>query len=1027
MMTRQQAWRRLALVILVFAAISFAHSFFLPLHEAPDEVAHFLFTRFIADTGRLPLNLAERESAGYKSYRPALYHMVTSALVSGYTGEETPRLKFVWESPRFELATELLNTKRLANTEDELPPFGGDILMWHRARLISILLSISTIIVVFIALLELQPGQYWLALVSAAILAFIPAFVFTSSSMSTDPLTGLILALYLWVMIKLIQQEPVHAKVPWKYYTLLGLLMGVGTTVNYAVVLLPVQIVGMVTFLAWRYQLGWYHWLARIGITGITAVVSSSWWFIYLIINFNEIDKYGVVLGTLKPIIAGGFDASQKYVAYLLTGGTIGIQDSPEFISEPFWLWAVTIFQSFWVRQIETWPLGPAPQILIGVVCIVAVIGLMKMWRREPVRRIWIGLFVTHFLLFLVFPLLRQIIQGNVSQTGQGRHVLFPTVVAFPLLLVYGWQGWLSAKTQRRLALALVGGLLCWSLVQLAQVIDYPLLYLPIRTTAEAATNIPHRLDQTFGDNLDLLGYDLNINPADDALNLKLYWHSRAYVDEDYRMSLILSQNGEARFRWSSYPLNARYPTRIWESWETIRDDIALPLVDVPPGDYQLQLQLFGLDGSLPVDQAGMLTLTDVLIPASSPPPSQIPLTAVVDGRTVVQGASLWQAERYRRWQLPEYRPRMQIAFIWQGEPAPDERVEWLLVAPDGQVFADTPVSPHFGYFPVGLDWPPGDYRLRMELWRGETVTASEESEPLVTVINKTPRLLEPPPMAHSVEANFAGQIKLLGYDLPVRSLTAGQGVPVTLYWRGLRTMGADYTVFAKLLDNQQQLWGSTERLPADGYNTFRWLENEVVIDGFELPVEPNPPPGVYWLNVGLYQEVSGAAVSLPLVAEGQPIGETSVTFGPIKIGGPPPGVVVDTVAPDHPIQVDFGDTIRLRGYDIAKTEQNLSLTFFWESLAPTKVDYTVFVHVRNQAGETVAQMDRPPADGAYPTSLWDTGELIPDTLTLPLPPDLSPGEYSVVVGLYDFTTGQRLAISGATDGSLKLNVVEIP
>jgi hypothetical protein len=619
-------------------------------------------------------------------------------------------------------------------------------------------------------------------------------------------------------------------------------------------------------------------------------------------------------------------------------------------------------------------------------------------------------------------------LQGNVSQTGQGRHVLFPTVVAFPLLLVYGWQGWLPAKMQRRLALALVGGLLCWSLVQLVRVIDYPLLYLPVRTTAEAATNIPHRLDQTFGDNLDLLGYDLNINPADDALNLKLYWHSQDYVDEDYRMTVILAQNNDARFTWSSYPINGRYPTRIWESWETIRDDISLPLVDVPPGHYQLQLQLFGLNGPLPVNQANALTLTDVLIQPSSPlPPPQIPLTAAVDGRVAVEGVSLWQAERYTRWQLPEYRPRMQIAFTWQGQPAPDERVEWLLVAPDGQVYTDTPVSAHFAYFPVGLDWPSGDYRLRMELWRGQTVTASEESEPLVTVINKTPRLLEPPPMTHPVEANFAGQIKLLGYDLPARSLSTGQGVPITLYWQGLRTMGADYTVFAKLLDSRQQLWGSAERFPADGYHTFNWLESEIVIDGFELPVDPNPPPGVYWLNLGLYEEHNGSAVSLPLVADGQPAGETSVTFGPIKIGGPPPGAVVQKSQPENAVNAIFGEQIELLGYDVAGSTLNLELTLYWQAVAQPDAAYSTFVHIRNRAGETVTQKDGPTGNGVYPTILWDTGETIADKILMTLPPDLPSGQYSVVVGLYNFATGQRLSVTGTVDDSLELAVVEIP
>jgi hypothetical protein len=574
--------------------------------------------------------------------------------------------------------------------------------------------------------------------------------------------------------------------------------------------------------------------------------------------------------------------------------------------------------------------------------------------------------------------------------------------------------------------MAIVGGLLCWSMAQLIRVIDYPILYLPVRTTGAVAAQIPHRLDQTFGDHLLLLGYDLETAPADNALNLKLYWQSPTYTDEDYLMNVTLAQNGDSRFSWSLYPLNGRYPTRIWESWETIRDDIRLPLVDIPPGTYQLQLQLFGSQGTLPVGEADTLILDEVTVPATPPMQPDIPLSASVDGREVVTGITLWQAERYRRWKLPEYRPRMQIPFVWQGQPAPDERVEWLLVSPNGQVYASTQVSPHFGYFPVGLDWLSGDYRLRMELWRGDTVIASQESEPLVAIINKKPRLLEPPPLTHPLEANFADRIKLLGYDLPVRSLASGRGVPVTLYWQGLRTMGKSYTVFVKLLDNQHQAWGSVDRLPADGYSTIYWLENEVVIDGFELPVDPATPHGIYWLNVGLYEEIDQAAVSLPLVVDGGPTDVTSVTFGPVKIGAAPPGVVVPSASPEHPLAVELGNAIRLQGYDLTQTEQNLSFTFYWESLAPVGTDYTVFVHVRNRANETVAQLDRPPVDGAYPTSLWEAGELIPDTLQIPLPADLPSGQYSIVVGMYDFVTGTRLPVAGSDDNSLTLSVIRI-
>jgi hypothetical protein len=103
-----------------------------------------------------------------------------------------------------------------------------------------------------------------------------------------------------------------------------------------------------------------------------------------------------------------------------------------------------------------------------------------------------------------------------------------------------------------------------------------------------------------------------------------------------------------------------------------------------------------------------------------------------------------------------------------------------------------------------------------------------------------------------------------------------------------------------------------------------------------------------------------------------------------------------------------------------------LGLTFYWESLALTDIDYTVFVHLLSADDTIVAQMDRPLTAGVYPTSLWSPGEIIPDSLTMSIPATVPPGAYTIVVGLYNLVTGQRLSIAGTTDNSLKLPDIDL-
>ena len=58
--------------------------------------------------------------------------------------------------------------------------------------------------------------------------------------------------------------------------------------------------------------------------------------------------------------------------------------------------------------------------------------------------------------------------------------------------------------------------------------------------------------------------------------------------------------------------------------------------------------------------------------------------------------------------------------------------------------------------------------------------------------------------------------------------------------------------------------------------------------------------------------------------------------------------------------------------------------------------NYTVFVHLVDSDGIVRGQKDNAPVNDTYPTSLWQPGEFVTDAYTLPLPPDLPPGDYAV-------------------------------
>jgi hypothetical protein len=294
------------------------------------------------------------------------------------------------------------------------------------------------------------------------------------------------------------------------------------------------------------------------------------------------------------------------------------------------------------------------------------------------------------------------------------------------------------------------------------------------------------------------------------------------------------------------------------------------------------------------------------------------------------------------------------------------------------------------------------------------------------------PYTLEAPPIPAPVEANFGGKLTLLGYDLPIRRVQPGEALPLTLYWQAEARLAENYVVFNRLLDHQQRAWGGYDRWPQETAKTSLWHPGEIVVDTFNLPVAAETPSGAYTVDIGLYNQADPSAAPLPILNEGEATGQNSLRLGPVKVGGAPPEITALAQAKDPQISLslELGQppVILLRGYDLAQTEAALTLTLYWEALAQTPVDWSIFAHIRNTANETVAQKDGPAGGSGsvfYPSSLWDRGERVVDTLIIPLPAGLPVGNYTVVVGLYNLGDGARLAVPGTTNQEMSLTAWE--
>ncbi len=1048
-------------MLILYLILATTYSIVVPIGRGADEWAHYWYAQFIAQNGRLPATPAERETAGYKSDWPPLYHLAAAGLTAWINTDGPPTFKYRADNIRRQLIP-AQGSEAILHTEDELFPWRQEILVWHLGRFLSIVFSSGTLLVTYFIVLELffdrqtknrgpetldggvLSAPYTLrgmtpqnlGLIAVALLAFNPRFLFTSMLFNYDGLTLLVASLFLWIGIRIARGY--HPR--WGFWSL-GALAGLALVTKYLTVLLPLEIIIVAIFRkkseSRNNTSGSKHSMfIHLGQAALVYLIIVSLWFGYLLINFNEVDTYGPVLGTVAPLLRG--DGSDRTVEEIFSWLSGGQAPPPAFIEkQSYTIWQIiTEFPTtFWGNPIVRpypldWFIWAAS---VGV--LFATVGLILFWWGVKHNRFWLNLLLLHAALPLPFMAIRLFGARNALEAVQGRHILFLSAPAIAILLVVGWWSAshilanilrvfpyalrLAPYTTRILFILLLGLLSTGALAQLVFMADTYAHPLPIKSAphvVSANLSIPSIILEGGATLI-----DYHFDQLDQALQVTLVWQGgENFASEDYRIDLRLVDDAEQSVSgWQAYQTQARYPTRAWEPGDIVQDVGWLPLTNLAAGDYEIQLRILGKDGPVTNWQTlGPYTLwqmTGLYTPDTA-------WTLWHNGQPVLKPVTFNERETAL---ITIHNPKPVLSYTEVSKIQNPK-----LIGPDG--IPHDPVSTEAGWanFIIQPDWPAGDYYLA-EISSG--LPALRVAEPR--------RQFELPSMTHSLDVDFEGQVKLVGYDLPMRRVEPGGGLPVTLYWQGMQWMGEDFVIFNRLLDNQQTAFGGYDRLPKENYSTLLWAPGEIVVDGFAVPVASDAHDGVYTLDLGLYRHVGDEAQSLQIVnpENNEPTGLTSVTIGPIKVGQAPQDVVVQQVEPQIEVDVVLGDKIKLLGFDITSpiagksgesdfalvSSSPLELIFYWDTLDLMDVDYTVFTHIRNAAGETVTQKDAPPANGAYPTSLWDTGEIIRDDLSIPLE-QLEPGRYELIVGMYDFTTGIRLPVEGSAEGTILLHSFEV-
>jgi hypothetical protein len=282
----------------------------------------------------------------------------------------------------------------------------------------------------------------------------------------------------------------------------------------------------------------------------------------------------------------------------------------------------------------------------------------------------------------------------------------------------------------------------------------------------------------------------------------------------------------------------------------------------------------------------------------------------------------------------------------------------------------------------------------------------------------------------HPMSIRLEDNVLFQGYDLiGPEVIRPGQLMQVRLYWQATGPVSGDYISFIHLDAPPDNTTFAT----ADNYHpgdpqsqndvpTLNWNPALYVRDEQRLVLPREMPPIAYSLQAGLYERQTGQR--LPILT-GQPDGQTGDTIFLQQIHVLPPRSVQPLFMPGGQAY-RLGERIQLLGSRLETgTSQagliqpggTITVTLYWQALKPVE-NYTVFVHLLDAAGQIRAQHDSPPLNGRYPTHNWLPDQIVEDRISLPLAPDLPPGEYHIAVGMYELSSGQRLAVS-SKDGDV--------
>ena len=332
-----------------------------------------------------------------------------------------------------------------------------------------------------------------------------------------------------------------------------------------------------------------------------------------------------------------------------------------------------------------------------------------------------------------------------------------------------------------------------------------------------------------------------------------LVWRAENTTTTDYKFfAHFLDSDGRKYAQADPLALPGRY----WRAGETVFSELDFKIVEGLPGDGSLfiRLGMYDQHGNVPVlDQAGV------------PLGEHATIQVHGGGKPAWAFAESLVLDKIDMASEQQQGPPLVMTATWHAREAGLKKTQlrWRMVTQAGKTAFETltDIAPHAGVgvllapafvtaeydLRIPTDIRPGTYRLELHLIAQAGHALGNPFSAAIQITSRN-RNFDLPPMQNNLDATFADQIKMVGYDLEHSN---GTLTPV-LHWQALGQIPADYKYFVHAWSKTEVVAQADAMPDSYRYPTSWWAPHEVFSDTVTVYFDASLPAEIT-LKVGLY------------------------------------------------------------------------------------------------------------------------------------------------------------------------------